>query len=245
MRIGIISDVHANLEALEAALAFVEKNSDITVSLGDAVGYGPDPEKCEELISEKCEVKVRGNHEECLIRNDFSRMKETARTALEWTREKLSCPSMERIKAWTEKDSRESAVFVHASLSDHLYKYILSTRDAEPEFSLLDYPVCFVGHTHMPGGFVRDMSSGKTGVIMPDFSGRIRLKIEDSHRYIINAGSVGQPRDGLPLACASVYDTEKKSISLHRIEYPLEKTRKKIIERGLPSVLARRIMQAV
>jgi len=118
-------------------------------------------------------------------------------------------------------------------------------EDAEEEFSLLVQKICFFGHTHLPGGFQKDININHTDVVYADFSGKISIEIEDNFKYLINVGSVGQPRDGFPFACAGIYDTEKSIFNLYRIEYSVEETRKKIIDRGLPSVLARRIIQAI
>ncbi len=245
MTIGIISDIHGNLEALESTLNFLKGKTDILVSLGDIVGYGPDPEKCVEIISEKNMLALRGNHEESLITEDFSRLKDTARISLEWTQKNLPFSYIEKFKGWPEKAEKTGTLFAHASLSNPLYRYIFTGKDTEEEFPLLNGSVCFIGHTHTPGAFKQDISTGKIETILPDFSGTLNIVMDTEHKYIINTGSVGQPRDGFPFACAVIYEKEKGSVNLHRIEYPSEITRKKIIERGLPSVLAGRILRAI
>jgi len=245
MKIGILSDIHGNLEALNSSIDFLGDKTDFIVSLGDAVGYGPDPVQCMDILSERRFSNLRGNHEECLLKDDFSRLKETARISLEWTKKELSPFHIRQFEKWPLTARREGAFFAHASISDPLYRYVLTGKDAEEEFSFLEDKICFIGHTHAPGGFRHEIITGKTEVIFPDFSGCMKIKTEENYRYIINAGSVGQPRDGFPFACVVIYDTEEKSVNLSRIEYRLEATRKKIIESGLPSVLAKRIMQAI
>jgi diadenosine tetraphosphatase ApaH/serine/threonine PP2A family protein phosphatase len=152
---------------------------------------------------------------------------------------------MEKLNGWPVKAEKEGATFVHASLSKPLHRYLTRNKEAEEEFPLLEGELCFIGHTHMPGGFMQDVSTGKIETIFPDFGGGMKLAMDDGHRYIVNVGSVGQPRDGFPFACAAIYDKDKKLVTIHRLEYPLEKTRCKIIEKGLPSVLAKRIMQGI
>ncbi len=244
MRIGIVSDIHGNLEAAESSLLFLGGKTDFIAVTGDVVGYGPDPEECVELVAEKAGIVVKGNHEEGIITGNLSRFKETARVALEWTQSRLSSACKSKLEVFPEKDVREECLFVHASVSDPIFKYLLNKEEADKEFGILDKKICFFGHTHMPGGFKKKMDGGAE-IIRTDFSGRLEVGIEDGFSYLINVGSVGQPRDGFPFACAAIYDTELKAVTLHRIEYPLEITRKKIIERGLPSVLARRIVQGI
>ena len=245
MKIGIISDIHGNLESAKAALLFLDERVDFLVVTGDVVGYGPDPEECIELIGEKADVVLKGNHEEGILTGNLSNFKDNARLSLEWTQARLSPACKKKIDGFAERETREEILFVHASITDPLFKYVMGREDADEEFSIMDKKICFFGHTHMPGGFRKNIGGGQTEIIYTDFSGRLDIKTEEGYRYLINVGSTGQPRDGFPFACVSVYDTETNVLNLHRIEYPLEITRKKIIERGLPSVLARRIAQGI
>jgi len=235
MRIGIISDIHSNLEAFETALIFFEKNKiDKLIICGDVIGYGPDPEKCIYMADKYGDVVLKGNHEEGIIKNSFSNFKNYARISLEWTINEIK-KDIEKIKKWEEKKEEEDLIFVHASISDLFYKYVVKLKDAEEEFEKSEFKICFLGHTHIPGGFKKNIETGKVEKILTDFSGRIDLKIEENFKYIINVGSVGFPRDGFPFVCACIYDTSEKYFKLDRIEYNLEKTFKKIIEKGLPS----------
>jgi len=245
MRIGIISDVHGNLEAATAAITFLKDKTDFLACLGDTVGYGPDPEECVNKIVEESNLLLKGNHEQGIITGDMTRFRETARISLEWTKSRLSSDALKKLERFPEREVMDNMFFVHASVSSPLFKYVLRKEDAAEEFRLLVQNICFSGHTHIPGGFRQDVNLGSVDVISPDFSGKMDMEIRGDFKYFINVGSVGQPRDGFPFACASIYDTEKKNFSLYRIEYPVETTRKKIIERGLPSVLARRIIQGI
>jgi predicted phosphodiesterase len=235
MKFGIISDIHSNLESFIAVLNYFEKNSvDKIVIVGDVIGYGPDPVECINLANESGEIILKGNHEEGILKNDFSRFKKYAMISLEWTIKEIG-EKIDEIKKWKEKWEYDDIVFFHASYSDFFYKYILKLKDAEEEFKLLDKKICFIGHTHIPGGFKKNLKTGKIEKILTDFSGKLNLKIEDDFKYIINAGSVGFPRDGFPFSCVSIYDTEKKEFKLERIEYNYDETMKKIIEKNLPS----------
>lgn len=245
MRIGIISDIHGNLEALNVAIPFLKDRTDILVCLGDTVGYGPDPEECVRTILEKSTLVLKGNHEEGIITGDMEKFKQTARVSLEWTRSMLSAEILTTLRNLPDKDIKEDILFVHASVSSPLFRYVMRKEDAEEEMQILIQTVCFIGHTHIPGGFLMEMNTGKVDVICPDFSGKMDIELKDGFKYFINVGSVGQPRDGFPFACASVYDTDSRHFVLHRLKYPAEVTSKKIIERGIPSVLARRIIQAI
>lgn len=245
MRIGIISDVHGNLESLNASLLFLKDKIDSYVVLGDTVGYGPDPEECIEIVKEKAGIVLKGNHEEGIITGDLTAFNDNARVSLEWTKKRLSEGSLTFIKNLKEKEEMDNILLVHASISQPLFKYILGEKDVKEEFPLLDKQVCFIGHTHIPAGYKQKREGDRIEIIPPDFSGKMEIEIMPDYRYIINVGSTGQPRDGFPFACVSIYDTEKGAFTLYRIEYPVEETRKKIIEKGLPSILARRVVQGI
>ncbi|MCM8829431.1 MAG: metallophosphoesterase family protein [Candidatus Omnitrophica bacterium] len=242
MRIGIVSDVHGNLEALNSTLLFLNGRIDFLAVLGDTVGYGPDPEDCIGIVKTKANLILKGNHEQGIITGNYTAFKDIARTSLEWTARVITSNSLKCIKEFKETAELEDIMFVHAAISSPLFKYILRDKDAMNEFPLLNKKICFIGHTHIP--VVYKNKENKIDLIYPDFSGKMEIEIGEG-KYIINTGSTGQPRDGFPFACVSIYDTEKHLFTLHRIEYPVEITRKKILEKGLPSVLARRVVQGI
>lgn len=243
MRTGIISDIHGNLEALTSSISFLKEKVDTLVVLGDIVGYGPDPERCLEIVMAEANLILKGNHEEGIITGNYSSFRNNARISLEWTVRILSDDFLNAIKNFKEREETDEILYVHASVSSPLSKYILSKKDAEEEFGLLEKKICFIGHTHIPAGYMKN--GDKIDVIHPDFSGRMEIEINPEYKYIINTGSTGQPRDGFPFACVSIYDTEKCLFTLYRIQYPSDITAKKIIERGLPSILARRVIQGI
>jgi len=155
MRIGIVSDVHGNLEALNSTLLFLNRQIDFLAVLGDTIGYGPDPEECIEIIRTEAHLVLKGNHEEGIITGNYSTFKDIARVSLLWTEKNISSGSLIAIKNFREKEEVDDILFVHASISQPLFKYILSEKDAEEEFTILDKTLCFIGHTHMPAGYRR------------------------------------------------------------------------------------------
>lgn len=245
MRIGIISDIHSNLEAFEVSLNYFENQKiDKLIILGDVIGYGPDPQECIKL-TEKANIILKGNHEHGLIENDFSRFKKIAKISLEWTIKKIKEEKMKQIRTWKEKEEMEDIIFVHASISKPFYKYLIKKEDAEQEFKIMEKKICFVSHTHIPGAFKKNMEKEEIEKIYPDLNGKMEIKIQEGFKYIINVGSSGFPRDGFPLICVSIFDTEKKEFKLNRISYPVEITWKKIIENGLPSKIADNLLRGI
>lgn len=245
MKIGIIGDIHANLESLKETLRFLEEKVEKIIVVGDVIGYGPNPSECIDIIEEKAEIILMGNHEKGIIDNDYSRFKKIAEISLKWTKEQLNHEQLERIKNWPEKVEIDDMIFVHGAVSSPFFKYIFRKEDCIEEFTLLNKKVCFIGHTHIPGGFRKKGGEEKIEQLYCDFSGKLEVSLENNYFYIINVGSVGQPRDGFPFSCVSIYDTEIKKFNLYRIEYPCEITAKKIIEKKLPSTLAERIKRGI
>jgi len=241
---GIIADIHANLEALEIILKFLEDKVSTIFVLGDTIGYGPNPNECLEIINNKnnC-LFIRGNHEEAILKKDFSRFTKEATISLEWTGRILDQSWFEKIETWQEKVEKENIFFVHGSPSEPLFGYVVSAVDAKPEFSKMTNSVCFHAHTHFPYCFRKKKELEKVEILPPDFSGGMEIRIEENYLYLINVGSVGQPRDGLPFACAGIFDSEKKLFRLSRLTYPAEITKDKIFKAGLPSYLGARLLR--
>jgi len=245
MKFSVIADIHANFEALKEVLKTIEKEEvDCIFICGDIIGYGPDPELCLEKIFSLTDLIVKGNHEEGIIRNDFSRFKKLSRISIEWTAERTQ-KYIEKLKKLPVKITFRDIIFVHASISDPIYKYIFTKKEAEGELDLMKEKICFIAHTHIPVAYRRKEEGGETEIIMSDFNGRMEFKIEDGYKYLINVGSSGQPRDGFPMACVSIYDTESKLFKLNRINYPSEITKRKIIEKGLPSSIGEKFLKGI
>lgn len=244
MKLGIIADIHANYEGLIEVFKFLDReNVDCVFVCGDIIGYGPDPELCLEKVFSLTDLILKGNHEEGVIKKDYSRFKKLARISIEWTEKKVE-KYINKIKKLPVKIIFQNMVFVHASLSDPIYRYVFNKKQAEEEIDLLEGKICFAAHTHIPAAY-KKKEGGNVEIIMPDFNGKISFVIEDEYKYFINVGSSGQPRDGFPMVCVSTYDTERKIFKLERINYPAELTKQKIIEKGLPSSLGEKFLKGI
>jgi predicted phosphodiesterase len=233
MRIAIISDIHSNLEALETALTYIrENNIDKIFCLGDIVGYGPNPNECVELIKENCEQVIIGNHDHAVLGltsveyfNDF------AKISTGWTAKTMTDENKTYLAKLDFKHYTNGYCLVHATPSEPAqWHYILSENDAYHEFTCFDQHVCFIGHSHFPIVF------SKKG-----FSREKKIKLEKRNKYIINVGSIGQPRDGNPRTCFCIYKPDKNMVEYVRLDYDIAKTREKIIKEGLPVFLADRL----
>ena len=247
MKTGILADVHGNLEALTAVLEDLEKRSvDRVLFLGDAVGYGADPLRCLELLENSASLCVAGNHDQA-AGNEQIRLEdlhEDAATAIRWTRDVLPQDAKDRLRELPLNCRDERACLVHGSpFEPGGWEYILTTQDAEKAFGACESEVVFVGHSHIPAAYVElECKRLFTGVMR-----RIRtadpgsLQVEPRYRYILNAGSVGQPRDGDPRAAYAILDAEAGSYRLLRVSYDVETASTKIKKAGLPESLARRI----
>jgi predicted phosphodiesterase len=238
MRVGIISDVHGNLEALEQVLRAVEaEHCDEVVSLGDTVGYGPQPDACVAAISRVAVTSILGNHDDAVLgRTDPVSFNEFARKAVLWTRRAITVETRAELERYELYSRRGDTLYVHASIRDpQSWEYILYSSDAESNFSACTERICFIGHSHVPGGFERYPD----GFIAP--IRRTRIMLDDQNRYIINAGSVGQPRDGDPRACFALYDQENGVVEFRRVIYNVQRTQGCMRALKLPEFLAKRL----
>ena len=236
MKIALFGDIHANWEALETVLADAEKQGcDSYVCLGDVVGYNADPVKCLEKIQEMGCPVVKGNHDEDAGgEHSLEMMNPTAAEALQWTRDQLTADQREWLSRMRMVRQVEDFTIVHSTLDQpNIWNYVTNKFDAMSNFSYQFTQVCFHGHTHVPRVFVR---GSRVQEMQPE-----RISIEAGMKYFINAGSVGQPRDGDWRASYCIYDTDAMVVSFHRLEYDIETTQKKIIDAGLPKVLADRL----
>jgi predicted phosphodiesterase len=236
MRFAIFSDVHANLEALQAVLADArENNCTDFVCLGDVVGYNANPHECVQMIQQMDCPIVKGNHDEQASLIESSRdFNEMAEAAIQWTRDNLSGPDKEWLRALKFQRQVRDFTIVHATLdTPGQWGYVFNNLDAAASFTYQHTNVCFFGHTHVPMAFVRD-----EGVQRQHLD---KLRIDPAKKYFVNAGSVGQPRDGEWRAAYCVYHIDSAVIELRRVKYDLVTAQKKIIEAGLPRLLAERL----
>lgn len=238
MRYGLISDIHANLEALETVLSCLSKAKvDEIICLGDIIGYGPDPEKCIELVRENTLLTIAGNHDHALLGLIDTRFfNQFAKKSVEWTRVQLSESSIEYLHSLPLIDKRENFTLVHASPArPEAWSYILSVDDASDNFAYIQGVACFVGHSHVP--IILEKNNDNKVSVKRNFE----LELDQDKQYIINIGSVGQPRDLDPRAAYAIFDSDSCEFELKRVRYDMSITQKKIIERGLPAYLAERL----
>jgi predicted phosphodiesterase len=238
VRIAIFSDIHGNLEALEAVLADMEKqNVQEKVCLGDIVGYGPDPAKCLELVREiGCPI-VQGNHDQGSVEsNEDPSFNTYAKAGLEHTRKQLNEEQKEFLVRLPMKIEGDGSTFVHASLYDkEPWFYICDKGDVACHFEYQTQPVCFCGHTHKPVVWRQTKGKAQELPFTPPFT------LDPDSKYLINVGSVGQSRTLNPDASYVIFDTIARMIEYRLVPYDFKKTQKKIIRAGLPRYLAQRL----
>lgn len=242
MRAAVLSDVHANLPALEAVLAAVEEaDVDQVWCLGDVVGYGADPDACTALVRERCTICLVGNHDLAVLGAlDISTFSETARAAVEWTRERAGAATLEYLRGLEPAMSYAGLDLFHASPRDPIWEYVLSIDQAEAGFDAQEARISLIGHSHValffnrPDGARRGYSHGAQAAD----GTAIDL---DSGAWMLNPGSVGQPRDGDPRAAWMEVDTDELTARYHRAPYEIERAATAIREGGLPEPLAERL----
>jgi diadenosine tetraphosphatase ApaH/serine/threonine PP2A family protein phosphatase len=239
MRCAVISDVHSNMEALAAVLGDVIKRKILDIHfLGDAVGYGPNPNECVEMLKEHCKVLLAGTHDWGVLGlTDIEYFNEYARDAILWTMKELKEDNLKTLGTFPiiKPMTKENIIFVHSTPKEpEQWHYLLTQWDAEINFHYFEQQTCVLGHSHQP--FV--IEKFPTGEMVTH---RREARIGKIERYIINAGSVGQPRDRDPRACYAILEDEK--VELVRVPYPVEKTQKKMREAGLPRFLVERLSE--
>jgi len=241
MRYAVLSDVHANLEALEAVLEDARgQGVQGFLCLGDFVGYGPDPNACVERLRGLVSVALVGNHDlAALGRLDAGNFNLFARAALEWTREQLSPSVRTFLEHLRPRETFQDLLLVHASPQDPVHEYILDWETADDNFRAEPFSVCLFGHTHVPVRFTHD---GVRTQVLP-FLPHAPLQLSPQLRHLVNVGSVGQPRDGDPRAAYTVLDTEARTVELRRVSYPVEAVQRKMQARGLPGPLWERLAE--
>jgi predicted phosphodiesterase len=236
MRFAIFGDIHANLHALDAVLADArEQACTHYVCMGDVVGYNAFPKQCIDLVRNlECPV-VKGNHDEqASMLGDQEGFNPLAEEAMTWTREQLTNEDKEWLRSLRLQRQVRDFTIVHATLdTPHKWGYVFNQLDAAASFSYQHTSVCFIGHTHSPKAYVRD---GSVRTIPLDV-----IVLQTGKRYLINVGSVGQPRDGDWRSAYCIYDTNTGELQLRRIEYDLPAAQAAIIEAGLPRKLAERL----
>ena len=242
MRYLLLTDIHANLEGLDACVKDARtRGYDETLVLGDIVGYGPDPNAVIQTIRAlNPKAIVRGNHDKVAQgMNQAEGFHAAARAAAHWMLQSLTHENREWLVALPMGPTiiDGEIEICHGAPFDE-DAYIFDELDARHAFEAATAPVCFFGHTHFAVVFrmVKDLLE----IVGPP-DGETALPIDPQSRYLVNPGSVGQPRDGDPRAAYAIYDTEAKRLDLIRLAYPLEITQEKMLKVGLPDPLARRL----
>ena len=242
---ALLSDIHSNLEALDAVLADIRQQGIREIyCLGDLVGYGANPSECIQLIRERVDVvAISGNHDRQVIGERDKRMRRTALKALEWTQDNIS-PNNARYLRNLPSGRVVDDVFimVHGSLVER-DAYILNSREVQRNLECMvnefeGLRICFFAHTHVP------MLIG-TRAVVTDLKKTRTFQLDRDDIYLINPGSVGQPRDRCPLASFGIFDAERWTMTFVRKEYDLKLAQRRIIEAGLPEKFARRLALGV
>jgi diadenosine tetraphosphatase ApaH/serine/threonine PP2A family protein phosphatase len=243
MRCLVISDIHANLPALEAVLGDAKAralNYDIVWCLGDVVGYGPEPNECIDLLRTLPHVCLAGNHDWAVVgKLDLRTFHDNAAFVVEWTRDHLTTPNMNYLRARPERVEQDDFLLVHASPREPIWEYITDIHVADENFNDTTAPFCLVGHTHVPVVFVKDGRTGHVHVTLP--SADVPVSLKRDSRYIINPGSVGQPRDGDPRASYALLDTATGTWMPHRVEYSIKTIQAKMKALNFPTRLSERL----
>jgi len=241
MRYLVLSDIHANLEALEAVMAQAA-GFDHTLVLGDVIGYGADPNAVVERLRGMSAVTfIRGNHDKVGTGLDTAGgFNHLARQAIQWTASALTPDNREWVKALGcgPVAIDDLVEICHGSPFDEDV-YIFDELDVRQAFTVASRPLCLFGHTHVPAAFC--MLAGSLQPMGPPRGTRFQLDLTAGARYLVNCGAVGQPRDGDPRAAYGLVDAEARSLVVQRVEYDVPLTQAKILAAGLPEVLAHRL----
>ena len=243
MRYLILSDIHANLTALDAALAAADGRWDRTACLGDLVGYGPQPNEVVERIRSLGGVTIRGNHDKAVSglvdADDFNPL---ARSATVWTRDQLHPANLQYLESLPKGPlTIDGFSILHGALHDE-DEYVFGPTQALEGLLEATSPVSFFGHTHIQGGFT--LKGDQVIVLHPKPSPGNRfslLPIDSGTTYLVNPGSVGQPRDGDPRAAFAIADLERHTVELWRVSYDIEDVQNRMIQAGLPEPLILRL----
>lgn len=240
MRFAFISDIHANLEALEAVFEDIQdQHVDEVICLGDIVGYGANPNECCDLVNERCPVTLLGNHDAAAVDQlSTQHFNIHAKIAIEWTTQNLKTESERFLRTLPYKATKPQMTLVHATpYEPNMWYYITSLEEAAFNYQFFDTQLCLVGHTHIPIIIVLD----KDKELYVHQDSVIHLDDVKESRLLINVGSVGQPRDRNPKSCYGIFDSDAGEFSYRRVSYNIEKTQAKMKKIKMPEFLISRL----
>jgi predicted phosphodiesterase len=242
MRVAVISDIHGNAHALDAVLqAIGEADCDALWCLGDVVGYGPKPNRCCATVQKEVDVGLRGNHDlACLGLLDVRDFSPDAAASAQWTSEVLRPEPRAYLESLEAEAGLDGVGLYHGSPRDPVWEYVLSDAVAAASFLAVDDPLILVGHSHVPLALELD-GEALSGGHAP---GGSEYDLSQG-RWLLNPGSVGQPRDGDARAAWLLLDLDARIARFGRVAYPIERTQEEIRERGLPESLATRLAHGV
>jgi len=238
MKAAIIGDIHSNFEALQAVMKDIKKRRIKNIfCLGDLVGYGANPNECIALTLKESDAIIAGNHDWAAVdKTDVSTFNPVAAEAIRWTQKKLTDDNKKKLKDLALTHKTGNILLVHGTPNKpEQWHYLFSLEDFQRQFNSFSEQICFIGHSHIPSAAFQDTNS------YTDFLRENPFPLLPKRRYIINVGSVGQPRDLDPRACYAIYDGNNNSLEIVRIEYNIPLAEQKIIMAGLPEVLAERL----
>jgi predicted phosphodiesterase len=240
VRLGIISDIHSNLPALEAVLAEIDESGvDELWCLGDVVGYGAQPDECSKLVSERCALSLVGNHDLAVLGEiEVSAFSPSAADAVIWTQGNVAPETLEYLRTLEPADETREVGLYHASPRDPVWEYVLRVDQAEECLELQSGRVSLIGHSHVALFFVAP--EGDAEVRGSHAEAGTKLEIAEG-RWLINPGSVGQPRDGDPRAAWLELDTDDWTATYRRTPYEIDRAAEAIAEAELPQQLAARL----
>lgn len=238
MRTAVLSDIHSNLEALEAVLAAADaEGCERVIVLGDIVGYGADPDAVIARLAERDAIAIAGNHDLAATGGfDVSWFNEVAAAAIKWTSETMTADAKGYLQGLSPRRDTTEVLLVHGSVRDPVAEYLLDVPGARVSFEIGDFPLAFFGHTHLPTVFRCTDDGQINGWVLEE---GMDLSLESDLRFMVNPGSVGQPRDHDPRAAFMIWDDG--FVRGHRVAYPIEAAARKIRDAGLPRWLAERL----
>jgi diadenosine tetraphosphatase ApaH/serine/threonine PP2A family protein phosphatase len=244
MKYGILGDIHSNLSALQTVLARMdEAGVDKVVSVGDVVGYGAAPRECIALLREREAAVVLGNHDAAVSDLlDDMHFNPFARAAVAWTRDALEDDDLQWLRELPLTITLDEVQVAHGTLfRPELFNYMISLSDAAPSLEIMERPVCFVGHSHIPLTVMRFADDPRRTAYTYD----AEVDLSETTRAIVNVGSVGQPRDDNPRTAYLIYDSDARTTSLRRATYDVVREVERIHGAGLPPVLGERLLLGV